>query len=231
MTTIPDSLAELAVPVADLKPYEGNPRRGNVDAIRESLAAHGQYRPIVVRRDTNEVLAGNHTFAAAKELGWDSIAATFVDVNDEQARRIVLVDNKTSDFGRYDDADLLAILKELESTESGLSGTGYGDDDLDDLVAALSESEPSVSAGSEPSEGENAWESTDLKQYAERYEEQGRRLIVLDYDRADYARVTAGMDQLRQQYGVESNSAAVAAHLAELYPAATEAAEAEPVAS
>lgn len=231
MTTIPESLAELAVPVADLKPFDGNPRRGNVDAIRESLAAHGQYRPIVVRRETGEVLAGNHTFAAAKELGWETIAATFVDVTDEQARRIVLVDNKTSDYGRYDDADLLAILKELESTEAGLAGTGFGDDDLDDLVAALSEAEPPVSAGSDSSEGENAWESTDLKQYAERYEEQGRRLIVLDYDRGDYARVTAGMDQLRQQYGVESNSAAVAAHLAELYPAATEAAEAEPVAS
>lgn len=226
MTGIPESLAELAVPVAELVPYNRNPRRGNVDVIRESLAEHGQYRPIVVRRGTNEVLAGNHTLAAARELGWEQIAATYVDVDDQAAARIVLMDNRAADQGEYDEADLLAILKELEVTEAGLRGTGYADDDLDDLLALLSEAnevDPSQSAGST----ENAYGSTNLKEYAERYEEQGRRLIVLDYDRADYARVTAALTELRRDTGEESNSAAVVAHLAELYPAAVEAAEAE----
>jgi len=174
------------------------------------------------------VLAGNHTLIAALALGWDQLAATYVDVDDEQAARIVLVCNRASDLGRYDDADLLEILKELDATEAGLGGTGYADDDLDDLLALLSENEPVGSAGTETPDKDNAWESTDLKEYAERYEEQGRRLIVLDYDRATYAWVTAGMDRLRAQYGEESNSAAVAAHLAELYPQATASAT-EPV--
>lgn len=218
MTEIPESLADLAVPVADLVPYGRNPRRGSVEAIRESLSAHGQYRPIVVRRGTNEVLAGNHTLAAARDLGWAEIAATFVDVDDEQAARIVLVDNKASDAGTYDETDLLALLKELEATEAGLAGTLYANEDLDDLLAALSEAEVPAETAEANSDKENAWESTDLKEYADRYEEQGRRLIVLDYDRAAYARVTAGMDQLRAKYGEESNSAAVAAHLADLFP-------------
>ncbi|MGZ0147155.1 hypothetical protein ACXJJ3_08795 [Kribbella sp. WER1] len=228
MSQIPESLAELAVPVADLSPYNGNPRRGNVDLIKESLQTHGQYRPIVARRDTGVVLAGNHTLYAAKELGWESVAVTYVDVDDEQAARIVLMDNRAADSGSYDQDALLAILKELEATEAGLSGSGYLDDDLDDLLAALSENPPAVAAGTDSSEHENAWESTDLKEYAERYEEQGRRLIVLDYDRTAYAQVTACMDQLRAQYGQESNSAAVLAHLAELYPAAAADAE-EPI--
>jgi len=222
---IPESLAELAVPVADLVPYGRNVRRGSVDVIRESLSAHGQYRPIVVRRSTNEVLAGNHTLAAAVELGWPEIAATYVDVDDEQALRIVLVDNRAADVGGYDDEALLAVLKELEATEAGLSATGYADEDLDDLLALLSETELPAAEAGKTSEKDNAWESTDLKEYAERYEEQGRRLIVLDYDRAAYARVTAGMDQLRARYGEDSNSAAVAAHLADLFPAIAEAEE------
>ncbi|MFF1820379.1 ParB/RepB/Spo0J family partition protein [Kribbella sp. NPDC058245] len=221
MTNIPESLAALAVPIKDLMPYGRNPRRGNVAVIQESLAEHGQYRPVVVRRGTNEVLAGNHTLFAARELGWDQLAATYVDVDDEQAARIVLVDNRAADMGSYDDADLLEILKELDATDAGLGATGYADDDLDDLVALLSEKEPTVPAGTESPDKDNAWESTDLKEYAERYEEQGRRLIVLDYDRSTYARVTAGMDQLRTKYGEESNSAAVAAHLAALFPQAT----------
>lgn len=220
---IPKSLAKLAVPVADLVPYGRNPRRGNVEVIRESLATHGQYRPIVVRRGTNEVLAGNHTLAAARDLGWAKIAATYVDVDDEQAARIVLVDNRAADHGDYDEATLLGILQDMEASEAGLAGTGYVDDDLDDLVALLSETEAKESAGNDAAGNDgmdNAWESTNLKEYADRYEEQGRRLIVLDYDRDDYGRVTACMDQLRAQYGAESNSAAVAAHLAELYPVA-----------
>jgi len=49
------------VPIESLKPYKGNPRRGNIDAIRESLRVNKQYRPVVVREKTREVLAGNHT--------------------------------------------------------------------------------------------------------------------------------------------------------------------------
>ncbi len=131
MSQIPATLAQLSVPIDGLVPYGQNPRRGNVDVIVESLRLHGQYRPIVVRAKTFEVLAGNHTLAAALELGWTEIAATFVDVTDDEAARIVLVDNRAADLGRYDDellADLLSALPDLE-------GTGYDADDLDLLLA------------------------------------------------------------------------------------------------
>lgn len=218
---IPATLARLAVPTADLVPYERNPRRGSVATIAESLSAHGQYRPIVVRTGTNEVLAGNHTLAAARELGWPDIAATFVDVTDEQAARIVLVDNRAADLATNDDRELLALLRELEVAEEALLGTGYDLDDLDDIAATVSEVETAqlaTVAGPTGAGVQNAWETTDLKEYAERYEEQGRRLVVLDYDRGEYARVTAALDLLRAELGSASNSHAVAVHLAERYP-------------
>jgi ParB-like chromosome segregation protein Spo0J len=130
-TAIPPTLTALKVPVTGLIPYGNNPRRGNIDVIVESLTHHGQYRPIVVRAKTFEVLAGNHTLAAAKELGWKEIAATFVDVSDDEAARIVLVDNRAADLGTYDDevlADLLASLPDLD-------GTGFDPDDLATLMA------------------------------------------------------------------------------------------------
>lgn len=131
MPRIPDTLAHLAVDVADLMPYAGNARRGNLSALKESLRTNGQYRPIVVRSGTNEVLAGNHTLAAAKSLGWSQIAATFVDVDDEQARRIVLVDNRTNDLAGYDDDALRELLRGLDSYE----GTGFSDVDVNALLA------------------------------------------------------------------------------------------------
>jgi hypothetical protein len=222
LSRIAESLAELAVPVDSLIPYERNPRRGDVAAIAESLETNGQYRPIVVRAGTNEVLAGNHLLIAARQLGWDAVAATFVTVTDDEAARIVLVDNRAADRGTYDDRELLALLRELEVSEAAFAGTGYAVDDVDDLAAAVSEAEQAALAvredSSEGGSKGNAWESTDLKEYAERYEEQGRRLVVLDYDRADYTRVTAALDVLRSELGVESNSEAVAAHLRQRYP-------------
>lgn len=134
MNGIPESLAELAVPVSGLKPYGTNPRRGDVGAIVESLRVNGQYRPIVVRAGTNEVLAGNHTLLAARELGWPDIAATFVECDDEQAARIVLVDNRANDLAGYDDALLLEL---LQSLDDGLEGTGFSDDDLAAMLADL----------------------------------------------------------------------------------------------
>ena len=65
------------VPVINLKPYPNNPRKGNVDLIAESLEAYGQYKPITVNKRTGEILAGNHTYEAAKKLGWVEISIKF----------------------------------------------------------------------------------------------------------------------------------------------------------
>jgi ParB/Sulfiredoxin domain len=128
---MPDTeLQTSQVPLSDLRAYPGNPRRGDVEAIKTSLRAHGQYRPIVVNRPTMQVLAGNHTLQAARQLGWTTIAATFVDVDDQQAKRIVLVDNRTNDLAAYDPQALVDLLEELPD----LDGSGYDQATLDALL-------------------------------------------------------------------------------------------------
>lgn len=129
---IPATMDKLAVPVGSVRPVLGNPRRGNVEVIAESLERNGQYRPIVVNKRSGEILAGNHTYAAARHLGWERIAVTFVDVDEDQAARIILADNRTADVGTYHDDLLLAMLRGLDGD---LEGTGYHDDDLEALEA------------------------------------------------------------------------------------------------
>src|SRR5439155_16353369 len=116
------------VSIEGLKPYARNARRGDVEAIAASLRVHGQYRPIVVRAATNEVLAGNHTLKAAQEEGWDEILATFISCSEEEAKRIVLVDNRASDLATYENEALADLLQELPS----LDGTGYDQAALDE---------------------------------------------------------------------------------------------------
>lgn len=124
--------------LSDLSTYHKNPRRGDVDAIAESLRKRGQYRPIVVNIGSHashdyEILAGNHTYLAAKKLGWKTIQATTVDVDDDQAAQIVLADNRLADLGGYDDETLSALLSDVSS----LDGLGWSQDDVDALAAAL----------------------------------------------------------------------------------------------
>lgn len=140
---IAPEIAHLAEATNSLTPYYRNARRRASSVIAESLATHGQYRPIVVNRGSKtgrerEILAGNGTWAEVSAIGWPEIAVTWVDVDDDEAARIVLVDNRSNDLASYDDA-LLADL--LDGLNGDYAGTGYGQADLDALLKAATDEE------------------------------------------------------------------------------------------
>jgi len=110
-----------SVNISTLVAYPTNPRRGDVDAIANSLTAHGQYRPIVVQASTNFVLAGNHTLKAAKKIGWKKIKIVLIDVDEATAKKIVLADNRITDLAGYNEP----LLKSLLSALPELDGTGF----------------------------------------------------------------------------------------------------------
>ena len=143
---------------AELALFHMNPRLGDVDAIAASLRAHGQYKPVVVNRGTHtgrplEVLAGNHTVKAFRQLAedypsddrWQSVDCWIVDVDDDRAARIVAVDNRTADIGAFDDQLLVDLLESLPDLE----GTGYSDDDLD-MLNELLDGEPDLDGLGDP---------------------------------------------------------------------------------
>lgn len=132
-SNIAPALKRLAVPVGDLTPHPENARNGDVEAIARGLVAHGQYAPVVVQESTGRILKGNHVYAAALSLGWDQIAATRIDVDDDQALRILVWDNRASELGVTDDAQLAALLQTLDDLEA----TGYGEGDLARILARL----------------------------------------------------------------------------------------------
>lgn len=135
-----DTLTVEPYDVDALAVYYRNPRRGDVAAIAASLQARGQYKPIVVNLGTLtgrplEVLAGNHTLLAARSIRWLTVQAVTVDVDDAEAAAIVAADNRLSDLGGYDDADLAFVLAQA----GDLTGTGYDEQDLTTLLRALAD--------------------------------------------------------------------------------------------
>ncbi|MEV0016669.1 ParB N-terminal domain-containing protein [Streptomyces tendae] len=142
------------IPVDRLTPYPGNAKRGDVPAILASLRKNGQYRGLVVREQpdgTLVVLAGNHTRQALAEHGpgdcgtkdcgvchnspdWTPAArCDVVKCDDQTALRVNLADNRTSDLGTYDYAGLAELLGSLGDVD----GTGYSDQDVQDITALV----------------------------------------------------------------------------------------------
>lgn len=125
------------MPLDQVQPHPQNPRQGDVGAIYESIDYHGFYGTILVQRSTGFILAGNHRYLAAMEHGATDLPALVLDVDEDQAKRILLVDNRTNDLAAYDDSELRGILESLRIDTGSLKGSGYDGDDLDDLIALL----------------------------------------------------------------------------------------------
>jgi hypothetical protein len=129
---IHESLISLAVDIDDLIPLDNNPRRGDVAAIMSSYKEFGQVKPIVIRPNddgTATVIAGNHQLQAAKQLGWDKIAAVPYEVDGERAIAFAIADNRTMELG-YTEPELLnEVILELADVYPELM-TGLGWDEF-----------------------------------------------------------------------------------------------------
>lgn len=147
MRLTPEQVKPELVDIDQLRPHPDNPRNGDQEFINNSVATHGVFRTIVVSSD-DVVLAGNHTYAGALEEGETQLWISRVpfEHTSEQARQIMLVDNRGADLGRYDTAQLVKVLQDLEDTVPA----GYGEDDVAELVAQLNRENHAPIGGEQP---------------------------------------------------------------------------------
>lgn len=130
-------LRTVELPIDGLQPFPGNARIHDDAALDESAEENGQYRSVVARemgRDAlPQVLAGHGTWGAFTRRGDKTIRVELIEATDREARRIVLADNSTSRRAGYDERLLLELVQAADA-DGGLSGTGYDDADLRDLL-------------------------------------------------------------------------------------------------
>ena len=216
----------------ELRPLEGNPRIGDVPAIKESLRRSGQFRSLVVNKGGQtgrplEVLAGNHTLAALLELRdeepddprWQKVSVDVVDVDDEGAKIIVAADNRIGALGTFDDVKLAELLAGLDD----LDGTGYTGDDLDDLMALIEEDVPDPegepagavsggdTAGTEDGGGldDGMTRSHPLEDTAEGYAARPTRMVIFQYSLDLYVWVQQKLEAYAEGEGLFSNADAL----------------------
>lgn len=142
------------VPLNTLNPDPENPRshdERNLDAIKASLREHGQVEPLLVQKSTKMVIAGNGRMMAMKALGWGEAHVVMLDVDDVKARKLSIQLNRTGELAGWDEATLTKHLQALgELADFSIEGMGFGDDELEQLVAAYGDE--AIDLGMEPPE-------------------------------------------------------------------------------
>ena len=101
--------SEISVALVDPNPWQ--PRSVIDDAdlaeLSASLREHGLVQPIVVRarEDRYQLIAGQRRLAAARRLGWQTVAVRILDVEDRQMAEIAIVENlQRRDLGALEKA-------------------------------------------------------------------------------------------------------------------------------
>ena len=195
---------EQGVAWGQLKHHPENPRRGDVGLIAELIRTNGWVGAITVQESTGFILIGNHRVKAARDLlGFESCPAVeFIDCDDEEAKRIMLGDNRGADMAYYDDAVLAEVLGSLASTEEGFAGTGFDQGSYELVLQNLSAADEGGTHGevtNAPTPGDRAeqWESTDI------------RSIILPYAGEDYEKVLDALILLRNRWELETNAQVV----------------------
>lgn len=153
LVTIKDEITQL--PIDKLINYrEGQPfslhKEEKILQLQESIERNGILSPIIVRKienDLYEILAGRHRVMCAKNLGYKTVPAIIKEVNDTNARLIMLETNlcQPDDIPPVEKGYAykmhLETLKEMRNEETVPGGQGYS---IDKLAENVNESQTNI---------------------------------------------------------------------------------------
>jgi ParB-like chromosome segregation protein Spo0J len=132
-----DNMKTETVPIDSISQDPANARKHderNLTAIRDSLRAFGQQKPIVV--DQREiVIAGNGTLEAAKRLGWTEIAIVRTKLDNTQATAFGIADNRTAELAEWDDEILRSLLDSMDKETRDL--LAFDQSELDAMLPPM----------------------------------------------------------------------------------------------
>lgn len=119
-----ETVAAEWVPLESLRAWDRNPRRNDpaVDKVAESISRFGFAAPIVARRENGEIIAGHTRYKAARKLGLTRVPVRFIDLDEEEAHKLALADNRLGEIAEWDVAALSTALDDLPVEDVLLAG-------------------------------------------------------------------------------------------------------------
>ncbi|MGI5873020.1 MAG: site-specific DNA-methyltransferase [Bacillota bacterium] len=121
------------VPIGQLKPFDGNPRKisdKGLEKLQRSVEEFGFVNPVLAQRGTNTIIAGHQRLKAAKAAGLTEVPVVWLDMDDMTAKAYNIADNRLQDEAEWDFAPLADLLTELDTGAFDLTLTGFDDVEL-----------------------------------------------------------------------------------------------------
>jgi ParB-like chromosome segregation protein Spo0J len=134
-----ENLQVVSSPIDEIERHPDNANESDIQALTESIEISGFYAPVLVQASTGYILAGNHRWEVMKAAGEESIPVIFLDVDDIEAKRIMVADNKITRLGIDDPTRLAQLLDAISESDEGLLGTGFDAAELQTLLDSLDE--------------------------------------------------------------------------------------------
>lgn len=130
------------IDINQLKPWDKNPRKNDhaVSEVKQSIERFGFSSPIIARKSDNVIIAGHTRWKAAKEIGLKEVPVRFMDLDVVDSQLLAIADNKLNERADWDDDLLEQVLQDLAGED--LSGIGFDDNELQDIIDKISDTEP-----------------------------------------------------------------------------------------
>ena len=156
MATSPSALERLAIihmPIDSIIPNPSNPRkhsRQQLRAIARSIEKFGFTAPIGVDRE-NKIIFGHGRLEAARLCGHKDVPVVRLEhLTEEQAKALMLADNKLTEGSTWDERQLAVVLNELKiELNFEIEVPGFEPPEIDRLLRALDPPDDSMEAADE----------------------------------------------------------------------------------
>jgi len=104
------------------------PSSKRIEKMEQSLKRQGQISPVSVKQNNNEymLIDGFKRYKAAKNLGWKSLIAVDIQINEYQAKAMVYLMNQSSSFSMIQEAVLIKELVDQDGLTQKEAGILFG---------------------------------------------------------------------------------------------------------
>lgn len=130
------------IKISELREAEYNPRIDlkpgdtEFEKIRKSIEEFGFVEPIIINSDMT-IIGGHQRYKVLKELGYEEIECSVVNLNKTKEKALNIALNKIS--GDWDYQKLEQLINELANEDIDLTVTGFEQKEIDKMIEETEE--------------------------------------------------------------------------------------------
>ena len=126
------------IPIGQLNPAAYNPRKDlqpgdpEYEKLKRSMQEFGYVEPIVWNKRTENIVGGHQRYKVLLDMGMSEVDCVVVDLDETKEKALNIALNKIQ--GDWDMPKLKDILQELDTGEFDIELTGFGMDEIEELM-------------------------------------------------------------------------------------------------